>query len=296
VSRASVSVVLSPAKLAALVAEEREPVDVTPHPIDRCPRWPREGTDGLSWDEGPCPYVSCRHHLHSDVLPDGSLRIYRPGLEVDQLPDTCSIDVARRGTHGFDVIGWYLGISERQAWNDYSSALRKIAAVSGEFFGDFVPGARQGGLLKTGTITKHDPRVDDPDALDREIPEGYAPRVDTEVEIVGTHREIPRLTGEHLQRQYRLPRMAERLYLMLISDASLRRCGLSDLVRAYAELAGVAVARDRAVAALADLETAGLVICDWRACGKIRRLRGVSLVSSLRYADDVTNRDVCEDQ
>lgn len=45
----------------------------------------------------PCPWVSCRHHLALDVTFAGSLRVSFPGVELEDLPETCSLDVADRG-------------------------------------------------------------------------------------------------------------------------------------------------------------------------------------------------------
>lgn len=45
----------------------------------------------------PCPWVRCKHHLYLDVHPDtGTIRLTFPGLEMDQLEETCSLDVAER--------------------------------------------------------------------------------------------------------------------------------------------------------------------------------------------------------
>jgi hypothetical protein len=45
----------------------------------------------------PCPYVSCKYHLAVDVSESGGLRINFPGLEVEDLIETCALDVADRG-------------------------------------------------------------------------------------------------------------------------------------------------------------------------------------------------------
>ena len=43
----------------------------------------------------PCPYVSCKHHLYLDVNPEtGSIKLNFPDLEVDEMAETCSLDVA----------------------------------------------------------------------------------------------------------------------------------------------------------------------------------------------------------
>ena len=45
----------------------------------------------------PCPWVSCRWHLAYDITPAGSLKENFPGRELDEMPETCSLDVADRG-------------------------------------------------------------------------------------------------------------------------------------------------------------------------------------------------------
>jgi len=48
--------------------------------------------------ERPCPYVSCRHHLYLDVLPNGNVKLNFPDLEPHEMParGSCSLDVAER--------------------------------------------------------------------------------------------------------------------------------------------------------------------------------------------------------
>jgi hypothetical protein len=86
-------------------------------------------------------------------------------------------------------------------------------------------------------------------------------------------------------RQYRLPALAERLYLMLIADAGLRTCGLAELTRAYQEASGCATGKTKITVALETLEEVGLVTCVWRAHGSARLLTGVSLLLSLKSAE-----------
>ena len=42
----------------------------------------------------PCPFVSCRHHLYLDVLPEGEVRFNFPLKESWELEHTCSLDIA----------------------------------------------------------------------------------------------------------------------------------------------------------------------------------------------------------
>lgn len=60
---------------------------------------PRPGTRGeCESGERPCPYVACRHHLYLDPNPEtGSVKSNFPDLEVDEMAESCSLDVASTG-------------------------------------------------------------------------------------------------------------------------------------------------------------------------------------------------------
>lgn len=48
--------------------------------------------------ERPCPFVGCKHHLYLDVNVDsGSITFNYPSRDPDEIPETCSLDVADRG-------------------------------------------------------------------------------------------------------------------------------------------------------------------------------------------------------
>lgn len=54
----------------------------------------------------PCPYVACRHHLFLDVNEDsGSLRFNFPDKEIEDLQQTCSLDVADDGPKTLEHVG-----------------------------------------------------------------------------------------------------------------------------------------------------------------------------------------------
>jgi hypothetical protein len=44
----------------------------------------------------PCPFVSCRHHLYLDVTERGWLKLNFPHLDVLEMAESCSLDVAER--------------------------------------------------------------------------------------------------------------------------------------------------------------------------------------------------------
>jgi hypothetical protein len=61
------------------------------------PRARRDCLSGGSNAERPCPFVSCRNHLAIDVTTTGSLIENFPDRELEQLLDSCALDVADRG-------------------------------------------------------------------------------------------------------------------------------------------------------------------------------------------------------
>ena len=54
----------------------------------------------------PCGFVSCRFNLFLDFNPrTGSVKLNFPGAEIDELPETCALDVADRGGHTLEQVG-----------------------------------------------------------------------------------------------------------------------------------------------------------------------------------------------
>jgi hypothetical protein len=88
------------------MAEVLEPYRHIPRPRTR-----KECASGIR----PCPFVSCRHHLYLDVNEDkGSLKINFPDLEVWELPETCSLDVADRGGMTLEEVGEILNLTRER--------------------------------------------------------------------------------------------------------------------------------------------------------------------------------------
>jgi hypothetical protein len=60
----------------------------------------------------PCGFVSCRYNLYLDVNPrTGSLKLNFPGVELDELAETCALDVADRGGVTLDEAGMLIGVT-----------------------------------------------------------------------------------------------------------------------------------------------------------------------------------------
>ena len=61
-----------------------------------------------------CDRIRCRHHLLLDVHPSrGSIVMNFPSLE--QMRETCALDVAERGGHERNRVGDYLGVTQVRA-------------------------------------------------------------------------------------------------------------------------------------------------------------------------------------
>lgn len=75
----------------------------------------------------PCPFVSCRHHLYLEVAEKtGVIKLNFPGLEVDELAESCALDVADYGGATRDEIGAVLGVTKGRVMQIENRALAKV--------------------------------------------------------------------------------------------------------------------------------------------------------------------------
>jgi|SRR6185436_1322694 len=96
---------------------------------DELPRLPRTRGD-CEHGERPCPFVSCRHHLYLDVTQGrGGIRLNFPALEPDEIPETCSLDVADRGGETLQTIGQLLNLTRERVRQVEALALRKATRL-----------------------------------------------------------------------------------------------------------------------------------------------------------------------
>ena len=80
--------------------------------------------------ERPCPYVSCKHHLYLDVNPDtGSIKLNIPDLEVWEMAETCSLDVADRGGITLEEVGEILNLTRERIRQVEVRGLLKLKMV-----------------------------------------------------------------------------------------------------------------------------------------------------------------------
>ena len=63
----------------------------------------------------PCPFVSCAHHLYLDVNPEsGAIKLNFPHLDVWEMAETCSLDVADRGGITLEEVGAILNLTRER--------------------------------------------------------------------------------------------------------------------------------------------------------------------------------------
>lgn len=83
----------------------------------------------------PCPYVTCKHHLLTEISSDGRLFFNgnADGSSIDaavdsleSMPETCALDVADGGGFSAGQVAEYLGVSERWMLKTQAEAITKI--------------------------------------------------------------------------------------------------------------------------------------------------------------------------
>ncbi len=105
---------------AELEALERD--DPLP-PIER----PRTRADCIHAPR-PCPFVGCRHHLYLDVSRAGHIKLRFDGLDVDEIPETCALDVVVEGeAMDRQAIGRVLNLTRERVRQIEPVALAKLA-------------------------------------------------------------------------------------------------------------------------------------------------------------------------
>jgi sigma-70-like protein len=63
----------------------------------------------------PCPFVSCKHHLYLDVNPEtGSIKLNFPDLEVWEMTETCSLDIADRNGITLEEVGDIMNLTRER--------------------------------------------------------------------------------------------------------------------------------------------------------------------------------------
>lgn len=124
---------LHPAKITLAEKATWEPL--TPGWDAERPRTRGDCKDGPR----PCPWASCRHHLLLEVSEDfGTIKLNHPGKSLDELEDTCALDVADRVDAGtaplfgreklmpLEKVGAHLGLTLERARQIEASSLEEL--------------------------------------------------------------------------------------------------------------------------------------------------------------------------
>lgn len=90
--------------------------------------------------ERPCPYVSCKFHLYIDVHPvRGSIKLNFPDIEVWEMTETCSLDVAERGGITLEEVGEIMNLTRERVRQVETTGLTKLENLGGvEALRDFL--------------------------------------------------------------------------------------------------------------------------------------------------------------
>ena len=112
-----------------LTREERRVAELLVYPgeVDR----PVSRSECLTMPR-PCPFVSCAHHLYLDVNPaSGAIKLNFPHLEVWEMAETCSLDVADRGGITLEEVGAILNLTRERIRQVEVRGLGKIKGQDG---------------------------------------------------------------------------------------------------------------------------------------------------------------------
>lgn len=78
----------------------------------------------------PCPFVSCKHHLYTDISErNGSIKLNFPNLEVWDLPESCALDIADRDGLLQAEVARFIGITRERARQLEARCISKLQAA-----------------------------------------------------------------------------------------------------------------------------------------------------------------------
>jgi hypothetical protein len=88
----------------------------------------------------PCPFVSCKYHLYLDVQPrTGAIKLNFPDLEVEDMHESCSLDIADRGGTTLEEVGAIMNLTRERIRQLEVRAMAKVKALQEmESLRDFV--------------------------------------------------------------------------------------------------------------------------------------------------------------
>jgi hypothetical protein len=124
----------------------------------------RPRTRGDCGSERPCPFVSCKYHLYLDVdARTGAIKSNFPDLEVWEMVETCTIDVAAREGESLERVG--------EAMNITRARIQQIEAPAKRAVHRALANVQGGELLEEPDGRRHLPVIADLDEPDLEFAE-----------------------------------------------------------------------------------------------------------------------------
>lgn len=92
----------------------------------------------------PCPFIGCRYHLGLETKL-GALRLTcETADDMEQMEETCALDVADRGANTLPEVASLLGVSRQRISQVEIAALQKLRkellATAGQAIVDMMPG------------------------------------------------------------------------------------------------------------------------------------------------------------
>lgn len=116
-----------------LTREEKRLAETLVYPADVVRPQTRQDCQTM---QRPCPFVSCSHHLYLDVNPEsGAIKLNFPHLEVWEMAETCSLDVADRGGITLEEVGAILNLTRERIRQVEVRGLTKIKLHTGDELG-----------------------------------------------------------------------------------------------------------------------------------------------------------------
>lgn len=80
--------------------------------------------------ERPCPFVSCKYHLYIDVHPvRGAIKLNFPDIEVWEMTETCSLDVADRSGITLEEVGEIMNLTRERVRQVETAGLAKLESM-----------------------------------------------------------------------------------------------------------------------------------------------------------------------
>lgn len=83
----------------------------------------------------PCPLVSCQYNLYLDISKSGALKFNFPDVEVEDMKESCVLDVADRGGITLEEVGQIMNLTRERIRQVELRAIDKVKNTSAGIFG-----------------------------------------------------------------------------------------------------------------------------------------------------------------